>query len=189
MVRTLEQLRKDAELNLCERCYRVYLAMIEPNIKVLIESRLHDWRFAENDITTMVLHHKGAFKTDAWAEASRYEEWGDLHHELMDKTIFDKTKKMRFSDKIAYLRDTERIPESCYQLFKEAGNRRNMIHESPMIYNFPEEDLNLFHLCFTISTTLIHLFRSSLPEQTQESYRKGSETAAQKWLEEHHVTM
>jgi len=187
-MRTLEQLRKDAELNLCDRCYQVYLAMIEPSIKVLMESRLSDWRFTETDITQMVLFYRGAFKTDTWAEVTRDEEWGDVHYELMDKEIFDKTKKMFYGQKIAYLRDAKKIPESCYQLFKEAGKRRNMFHESPLIYNFPEEDLNLFHLCFSISTTLVHLLKSSLPEETQESYIKSCETAAQRWLEEHHVT-
>lgn len=185
MVRTLEQLRRDAELNLCDKCYKKYLAFIEPNIKVLIESRLHEWRFTETNITTMVLWHRDAFKTDTWAEVARNEEWGDLHHEIMDKEAFDKTRKMTYGQKIDYLKKKHVIPDACYQLFKEAGNRRNLIHESPMIYNFPEEDLNLFYISYSISSTLIQMIRFNLPEEIKEREIKACETLARKWLQDH----
>lgn len=178
---TLEQLRLDAELNLCEKCYGVYLSFIEPNIRELIVKRLDDWRSTESDITQMVMKHRGVFKTDVWIIF--IGEWDDKYHEDVDKDLFYKTKKWPVWKKIKYLKNNELLPEACYRLLDKARERRNMIHEDPLVYRFTDKDLDLFSQAHNVSAILLQVMRTNLPEDIQERMIKNCETASKRYLE------
>lgn len=59
---TIEYLRKGAELNLCETCFKKYKALIEPSIKEWLFNPIDDWRKVESNITRMVMITKKVFK-------------------------------------------------------------------------------------------------------------------------------
>jgi hypothetical protein len=52
-MRTLEDLRKLAELNLCKDCFMKYEAMIEQTIKGWLSQPLSDFRQLESQITQL----------------------------------------------------------------------------------------------------------------------------------------
>lgn len=61
-MRTIEGLRKLAELNLCGDCFQKYKMLIEPSIKNWLSKPISKWREAESYITQMVMKTKGVFK-------------------------------------------------------------------------------------------------------------------------------
>ncbi|MGI0022098.1 MAG: hypothetical protein ACRD9Q_04470, partial [Nitrososphaeraceae archaeon] len=63
MMTTLDQLRANAMLNLCENCKKVYDWLIAPGIKSILENYLKDWQNIESTVTQLVMKHKGIFKT------------------------------------------------------------------------------------------------------------------------------
>ncbi len=152
MRRTLENLSRDAELNLCDRCKPVYRSLIEPGVRELIITRFDDWRETESAITQMVMKHRGVFKTDVWVIS--LGEWNDEYKSDVDRDQFLKIKKWSFQGKIDYLKKHGILPEVCYRLIDLARDRRNNLHEHPLVYRFTDEDLDLFYLCNGVSSNL-----------------------------------
>jgi hypothetical protein len=180
MRKTLEKLRRDVELNICERCYQVYLQFIEPNVRELIVKRLDDWRSTESIITQMVMKHRGVFKNDMWVISIR--EWDDKYHEDVDRDLFYQTKKWSFWKKIKYLKKNKILPEVCYNLFDIARDRRNNIHEDPLAFRFTEEDLDLFHLCHGILDNLQQVMRFNWSEDIKLRIINSCEASSQAFL-------
>jgi hypothetical protein len=179
--RTLEQLRRDVELNLCDKCYPKYLGFIEPRIWKLIITRLDDMRSMESIITQMVMIHKGVFKTDMIFIS--IGKWDDKFHEDVHKDLFYDIKKWRFKWKIDYLKKVKILPEPCYTLLDNARARRNLIHEDPMVYMFTDEDLELFSQAHNVSANLLQIMRSKLPEDVKQGIISRCETSSQRYLE------
>jgi len=61
---TIEDIRKLAELNLTPECYKIYLQIIEPNVKSLIPDYLRDWQNVESFVNMTVMRQMGIFKTN-----------------------------------------------------------------------------------------------------------------------------
>jgi hypothetical protein len=61
-MRTIEDLRRFAELNLCKDCFQKYTMLIEGTIKNWLSQPISDWRQAESYVTQMVMKTKGVFK-------------------------------------------------------------------------------------------------------------------------------
>ena len=181
MRRTLEQLRRDVKLNLCDKCYQVYLSFIEPGIRELIITRLDDMKSMESIITQMVMIHKGVFKTDMIFIS--IGKWDDKLHEDVHKDLFYEIKKWRFKRKIDYLKKVLILPESCYTLIDKARDRRNLIHEHPLVYTFTDEDLDLFSQAHNVSANLLQVMRAKFPENVKQSIISRCETSSQRYLE------
>jgi hypothetical protein len=178
--RTLEQLRRDVKLNLCDKCYQVYLGFIEPGIRELIVTRLDDMKSMESIITQMVMVHKGVFKTDMIFIS--IGKWDDKLHEDVHKDLFYEIKKWRFKRKIDYLKKVLILPESCYTLIDKARDRRNLIHEHPLVYKFTDEDLELFSQAHNVSANLLRVMRAKFPEDVKQRIISRCETSSQRYL-------
>jgi len=178
--RTLEHLRRDVKLNLCDKCYQVYIGFIEPGIRELIVKRLDDWRSTESSITQMVMKHKGVFKTDMIFVS--IGKWDDKYHEDVHKELFFKIKKWGFKRKIEYLKKEHILPEPCFTLLDKARDRRNLIHEHPLVYRFTDEDLELFSQAHNVSANLLLVMRAKFPENVKQSIISRCETSSQRYL-------
>ena len=179
--RTLEHIRRDVELNLCEKCYQVYLGFIEPGIRELIVTRLDDMKSMESIITQMVMIHKGVFKTDVIFVS--IGKWDDKYLEDVHKELFYKIKiKWSFKQKINYLKKENILPESCYTLLDKARERRNLIHEHPLVYKFTDEDLELFSQAHNVSANLLQVMRAKFPEDVKQRIISHCETSSQRYL-------
>ena len=97
----IEDLRKKAELNFCERCFQEYKAMIEPTIQGLLLVPLADWRQIESEITQMVMKNEGIFKSKSIIISLGVDE--KENSEVVDVQAFVKIKRWSFSHKIKYL--------------------------------------------------------------------------------------
>ncbi len=181
MERTLEQLKRDVKLNLCDQCYPQYLAFIEPRIRKFIVTRLDDMRSMESFITQMVMIHKGVFKKDLIFIS--IGKWDDKFHEDVHKDLFYKIKKMGFKRKIDYLKKVKILPESCYLLLDIARGRRNLIHEDPLVYTFTDEDLEIFSQAHNVSANLLQVMWGKLPEDVKQGIISRCETSSQLYLE------
>ncbi len=180
MERALEQLRRDVELNLCDKCYPKYIAFIEPRIRKFIITRLDDMRSMESIITQMVMIHKGVFKTDMIFIA--IGKWDDKFHEDVHKDLFFKIKKWSFKRKIDYLKKMLILPESCYTLIDKARERRNLIHEDPLVYTFTDKDLELFSQAHNVSANLLRVMIGKFPEDVKQGIVSRCETLSQRYL-------
>ena len=180
MRRTLEQLRRDVELNLCDKCYPKYLGFIEPGIRELIVTRLDDMKSMESIITQMVMIHKGVFKKDIVFIS--IGKWDDKFHEDVHKDLFYDIKKWGFKRKIDYLKKVHILPESCYKLLDKARDRRNLIHEHPLVYKFTDEDLELFSQAHNVSANLLLVMTAKFPENIKQNLISRCETSSQRYL-------
>ena len=181
MRRTLEQLSRDVKLNLCDKCYPQYVAFIEPGIRELIVKRWDDWRSTESSITRMVMIHKGVFKTDLIVIS--IEKGDDKAHEYVHKELFFKIKKWGFKRKINYLKKEHILPEPCFTLFDKARERRNLIHEDPLVYRFTNEDLELFYHTNNVSDNLLLVMTVKFPEAVKQNIISRCEISSQRYLE------
>ena len=176
----LEQLRRNVKLNVCDKCYQVYLSFIEPGIRKLILTRLNDMRSMESNITQMVMIHKGVFKTDMVFIS--IGKWDDKFHEEVDRDLFYKIKKWGFKKKIDYLKKMLTLPESCYTLIDKARERRNLIHEDPLVYGFTDKDLELFLQASIVSDNLFQAMRTKFPEDVKQRMISRCETSSRRYL-------
>lgn len=149
----LEMLRKTAELNLCQKCYEKYVAIIEPSIKPLIFMPLRDWRTVESNITQIVMKHKEVFKTDLFV-VSLDEDSNNVFSDAVDLAVFHEIKKWSFKRKIDYLHKERVLQNTSYNLINEARKIRNKIHDD--LYEFSEQDLALLNQA-SIVTSQIHV--------------------------------
>jgi len=179
--RTLEQLRRDVELNLCDKCYPKYLGFIEPGIRELIVTRLDDMKSMESIITQMVMIHKGVFKTDMIFIAIGKRD--ENNHEYVQENLFHKIKKWPFQTKIDYLKKAQILPESCHTLLDKARERRNLIHEHPLVHRFTDEELELFSQAHNISANLLRVMTVNFPEDVKQGIVSSCENLSQRYLE------
>ena len=137
MVSRISELDALAKMNLPdERCYQVYKAMIEPNIKSMIESYFKDWQNIEMQVTSMVMKLKDIFTTSQIV-TSMGERNQDFSL-VKDAKQFHKIKRTNFSVKLECLLVNGIISPKMYDLLMHLAKRRNKIHE----YNgiFTEDD-------------------------------------------------
>ena len=180
-MRTIEDLRKLAELNFCERCFQEYKAFIEPTIQSTIQSLLlvplADWVQTESEITQIVMKHKGVFKGTAIVLTLGKDE--NASASMVDVASFKRIKRWTFKQKIDYLRSNGILQEFSYQLLDKARETRNRFHD---LIAFSEQDYDLFHLAFIVT---YQIWTATMLEQNEISIRLKSdaEENAKQWLQ------
>lgn len=180
-MRTIEDLRKLAELNLCKDCFLKYEAMIEPTVKGWLSQPLIDFRQAEAQITQMVMKAEGVFKGKTWVLSfDKGEEEKVAEH--IDVKAFRKIEKMRFKDKIIYLHKKGILQNSCYRLLDKAREIRNKIHVEPIVAGLSEQDYTLFSMASAITNQLWSAMRFDWKEEIITIIKSNTEKAAEQWL-------
>lgn len=139
----------------------------------------------ESNITQMVMIHQGVFKTDIIFISTG--KWDDKIHEDVDKDLFYKIKKWGFKRKIDYLKKMLILPESCYTLIDKARERRNLIHEDPLVFEFTDNDLELFSQAYAVSDNLLQAMRTKFPEDVKQGMIYRCETSSQRYLTKHNL--
>ena len=145
---TIANLRKLAELNFGPECYKKDLALIEPEIKSIIENYFSGWKSFESNITQTVMRHEGVYKTNTSLISNDPDEIEKYSH-LLDVESFKKINKWRLKQKIDYLHINEVIGNSTYNLFDLLRKRRNTIHDVEV--KFSEQDLGIFSYAASIA--------------------------------------
>ncbi|HEY8110415.1 MAG TPA: hypothetical protein VIG05_06080 [Candidatus Nitrosotenuis sp.] len=128
MALTIEQLRKFAELNMDERCFSIYLHLIEPNIKAMLRDYLRGWQDLETLVTRMTMRSKGAYKTNLEVIFSKGDDMEKFSNEV-DLLIYRKVNKLHVDKKIEYLHNIGIFGDSTYALLDFLRLRRNKLHE------------------------------------------------------------
>jgi hypothetical protein len=178
---TIERLRDNAKLNLCDDCYKHYLALIEPSVKKITYDILDDWRSTESYITRIVMKDCGVFKSDI--EVQSIDNWDEQFANEVDINMFNIIKLSSFSSKINYLKKRKLIPESCYGILEKVNDIRNRVHEDPIVYEFGRKDHELFHTANAILANLHMAFFGNWPQDIKNNIINNCEKAAAKQLE------
>jgi hypothetical protein len=180
-MRTIEDLRKLAELNLCKDCFQKYRALIEPTIEYWLFVPLADWKQVESEVTQMVMKTKGIFKGEKFFY--NLTEGNDKKYaDDVDGKAFRKTKKLPFKRKIDYLHANGILQDSSYQLLDIASKKRNQIHDAS---GFSEQNYTLFHVA-SIITNLI--WSAMMVERKDDMFnmstnlKSNAEKIAEQWL-------
>jgi hypothetical protein len=137
----VEDLRKKAELHLCDDCYREYESMLEPTIKDLILRPMQNWRAIELYLEILVMKCEGVFKDETIIIMSFGEKSNKSFEELFHKEDYRKIKFWNTKKKIDYLHDRKVIGEYTYRLLDRARKIRNRIHDA--FDHYSEQDLEL----------------------------------------------
>jgi len=123
-----EKLKKMAELNFCEDCYRKYLDLIYGEIEYLLSEPLSDWRQTEHNIDVFWIKAKGLYDI----KSSMFSP---------NENAFQKAKDEKLWKKLKFLRDNGIINNYTYKFLDEVSKRRNKIHS---LSKFSKEDYILF---------------------------------------------
>lgn len=148
----IEDLRKRAESNFCERCFQEYKALIEPTIEYLLRFPFADWRQVESEVTQMVMKKKGIFKGKEFVY-NLTENVEGKYADCVDGEALRANKQTlkSFYNKIKYLQDNGIIKESSFKLLYEAKEIRNNIHN---VSGFSEQDYTLFRVAHAITNQI-----------------------------------
>jgi len=125
---SIEELRKLAELNLCDKCKPVYSSLIEPGVVQITRSYFNDWKNIEWRITSMVMKLEGVYKTGQIIIVLEPKEAKKYNHEV-DYEKFKKIERYGFKEKINYLKKKGILKEHSYKLLDLVRARRNKIHK------------------------------------------------------------
>ncbi|MBS3926436.1 MAG: hypothetical protein KGZ34_07105 [Nitrosarchaeum sp.] len=174
----IEDIRKLAELNFPPECYKIYLAIIEPNIKSIIPNYLKNWQSVEGYVTMTVMRHMGIFKTMT-SIISINEDVDPSIFPLLDVKKFKEVKKQTFKQKIDFLKKEGILKENSYKLLDILRLKRNKIHEMDTI--FSDKDLQEFSIAKSI-IFWIHAVQESSDMSKKEQNRLRN--MAEKWAEE-----
>ena len=154
------------EKNFCEKCFKKYIALIEPEIEYLLSEPISDWRETEENITQMFLKDKGYFKQT---------EKGTLHLDLHEEDL-QNIRNSPLKRKIDYLRKQGILKENFYKFLDYVRSRRNKIHPPN---KFSNQDYMLFkqakELTDVISTTIMFDLKDDVYERLlvkAENYAK-----------------
>lgn len=175
---SLKNLRKIAELNLCEDCYEKYKALLEPTIEKWLFNPLRDWRDVESCITRMVMKSKGVFKSDL-IFISIDEDSNKFANEVDVKT-FREIKKWAFKRKIDYLKKEGILGDSSYNFLDRVRKIRNRIHE--LFNEFSEQDLALFSLAREVTFQIYNATMFNLGDAMSKNIKSNAEKVAKHWL-------
>jgi len=96
------------------------------------------------------MREQGAYKTSTIVLSINETVSGDWES-LVDIRKFQQVSRMKFWQKIKFLRDEKILPESCYQVLKLASSTRNNIHVDPAVFAMTEKDLELFRYAHQIA--------------------------------------
>jgi len=179
-MKTIEDLRRIAELNLCENCFQKYKMFIEPTIGDWLSNPLSDWSEVESNITQIVMKTKGIFKGKL-IFISLDEGSNEKHSDEVDVKDFKVTKKWPFQQKINYLRKKGILKGSSYIVLDTAREVRNKIHDPYAPYS--EHDRTLFHIANVITYQIWYATMIEIGEDTSNNLKSEAEKIAEQYLE------
>ncbi|NOJ27662.1 MAG: hypothetical protein DA330_06595 [Nitrososphaera sp.] len=131
MVTTLENIRNLAKLNLKDDCFQVYLAIIEPNIKSMMESYFKDWQGIEVYVRLLYLIYNGVYRKIPGpyiVDIEKGETPEMFRENITDMTLFKKLYWRSFSRMLRELYEEKAIGPNLYELLSILNRRRNQIH-------------------------------------------------------------
>jgi len=150
---SLEILRSVAKLNLCERCFQIYLTLIEPTAKEFLLVPLSDWGEIESNISWMALKSKGVFKKEKTLVLELDEdESGEGLSEVVDVEALREIQKMGVMKKASYLHKQGILKASSFKLLIKLSKIRNKLHK--YAYRFTEKEFELFSHAKPLFTSL-----------------------------------
>jgi cell fate (sporulation/competence/biofilm development) regulator YlbF (YheA/YmcA/DUF963 family) len=180
-MRTIESLRKVAELNLCKDCFQKYKMLIEPSIKNWLSKPMSNWRETESHITQMVMKTKGVFKGKTIIISFDKNEKEKVADEV-DVEAFRKIKYWKFKWKIDFLHKKGILGDFSYRLLDKAREVRNTIHDEPIIAKFSEQDYTLFYIASAISSQIWSAIMIDWGEDISANLKSNAEKIAEQWL-------
>jgi len=151
---SLEILRSVAKLNLCERCFQIYLSLIEPTAKEFLLAPLSDWGEIESNITWMTLKSKGVFKRENHIVVELdEEESGEGYSEIIDVDALRKIQQeWGFMKKARHLYEQGILKPFSFKLLIKLSKIRNKLHK--YAYRFTEKEFELFSQAKPLFTSL-----------------------------------
>jgi hypothetical protein len=177
---TIEDLRRMAELNLCENCFKNYKMLIEPTIRDWLSNPLSDWSEVELHITQMVMKTKGFFKGKLIFN-SLDEDSNEKLSDKIDVKDFKATKKWSFKWKIDYLHKKGILNISSYKVLDTAREARNKIHDPYAPYS--EHDRTLFHIANVITNQIWCATIIEMGEDTSNNLKSEAEKMSEQYLD------
>ena len=143
MVSTVTQLAANAKMNLRnEDCWQVFTSIIKPQIEQLLSSYFTDWQLIEEEVTSIVMKHKGLFTSRQIITRIGHDD--RQVNGITDVVQFRRIKRMGFSKKICYLLKNELVSDNVLDLLNTLAKRRNKIHEYAEVLT--DDDRALFNL-------------------------------------------
>lgn len=179
-MKTIEDLRRIAELNLCEDCFRKYKMFIEPTIRDWLSNPLSDWSEVESNVTQIVMKTEGIFKGKL-IFISLDEGSNEKHSDEVDVKDFKVTKKWSFKRKIDYLRKKGILKGYSYKVLDTAREVRNKIHDPYASYS--EHDRTLFYIANVITYQIWYATMIEVGEDTSNNLKSEAEKIAEHYLE------
>ena len=179
-MKTIEDLRRMAELNLCENCFQKYKMLIEPTIRDWLSNPLSDWSEVELHVTQIVMKTKGIFKGKL-IFISLDEGSNEKLSDKVDVKDFKAAKKLNFKRKIEYLRKNGILKVSSYTVLDTAREVRNKIHDPYAPYS--EHDRTLFHIANAITYQIWYAIMIEMEEDTSNNLKSEAEKIAEQYLE------
>jgi hypothetical protein len=130
MVYTIDSIRQTAEESLCEKCFPIYKAVIEPKFRAMFKEYFHDWQGIESVVRGLVLKDLGTFDNYQMFMLDFDEKPREKLAEFMNVDIYETFKKKypRFPHRIDYLLKHGIIGDNLHSLLAELNTRRNKIH-------------------------------------------------------------
>ncbi len=150
---SIKRLRKLAELNLYEECYRKYSVLIEPAMKRWLSRPLSDWRIVESLVDQMIMRQENVFKDDKLIYVRTDEN--DSIEKISDKVdlkVFKRIKRWGSKKKLNFNKDRGVLQAHSFRLLDKARKIRNKIHSES--YEFSDQDLALFRSANRITTLI-----------------------------------
>ena len=147
MVSTVAQLAANAKMNLRhEDCWQIFNAVIKPQIEQLIESWFRDWQKIEEDVTAIVMKHKGIFTSRL--VVTRIDDDARNVPQVRNVEEFRRIKRSSFRSKLCYLLDNKLISKPIFDLLANLAKRRNRIHEYAEVLT--DDDRTLFSYGYSL---------------------------------------
>ena len=178
-MRTIQDLRKVAELNLCNDCFLKYKAVIEPTIKQWLFKPLSDWRVVESYATQMAMKIKGVFKGQL-IFLSLDEGDDEKYADEVDAKAFRKIKKWNLKQKIDFLHKNGVLQDSSYRFLNKVREVRNRIHDE--FAELSEQDFTLFYMASAITSQIYMATMHNLGENTSTNLKSNAEKVAEQLL-------
>src|SRR4030065_1297476 len=178
-MKTIKDLRQNAELNLCESCFQKYKMLIEPTIREWLSKPLSDWSEVESLVTRMVMKKKGVFK-GKMIFISLDEDSNEKYSDEVDVKAFQKIKKWGFKHKIDYLHENGILQDSSYRFLDKVREVRNRIHDESA--QFSEQDRILFHLANVVTNQIYFVTMNGLGENISNNLKSNAEKFSEQCL-------
>ena len=182
---TIEQLRKIAELNLCERCFVTYKEIIEPTVRNYLFSPLEEWRRAESNISQITLRIARAYKTEITVYNIDVSNFDSVAH-LVDKNKYLEINGWSFKRKIDYLHKQGFLGDASHLFLDEARKVRNKIHKE--FIEFSGKDLEMMTVADGLANQFLFAVLVPIKEDISATIKSNAETLAKNLLVVYGIT-